>query len=122
MPRVKVAGDPADDRPGLLAVLARVADPRHRRGVRYRLTAILGLAVCAVLASARSFTAIAEWAGDADPDTLRILTERAVVHASGSAHASSARTTTPVGARMSGGVAWAAASTWIRGGGGTRSG
>jgi hypothetical protein len=57
-----------------------------------------------------------------DRSKSKILTERAVVHASGSAHAFSARTTTPVGARMSGGVARAAASTWIRGGGGTRSG
>ncbi len=56
--------------PGLLAVLARVTDPRHRRGVRHRLVAVLGLAVCAVLAGARSFTAIAEWAADADRQTL----------------------------------------------------
>jgi DDE_Tnp_1-associated/Transposase DDE domain len=68
-----LAKDAADDRPGLLAMLARVADPRHRRGVRYRLAVILGLAVCAVLAGARSFTAIAEWAADADQDTLRRL-------------------------------------------------
>ena len=61
---------PAEDAPGLLAVLAGVADPRHRRGVRYRLAVILGLAVCAVLAGARSFTAIAEWAADADEETL----------------------------------------------------
>jgi DDE_Tnp_1-associated len=60
----------AEDPPGLLAVLARVADPRHRRGVRHRMAVILGLAVCAVLAGARSFTAIAEWAADADQDTL----------------------------------------------------
>jgi len=38
--------------------------------VRHRLVVILGLAVCAVLAGARSFTAIAEWAADADADTL----------------------------------------------------
>jgi predicted transposase YbfD/YdcC len=68
-----LAEDAADDPPGLLAMLARVADPRHRRGVRYRLAVILGLAVCAVLAGARSFTAIAEWAADADQDTLRRL-------------------------------------------------
>jgi hypothetical protein len=30
----------------------------------------LELAVCAVLAGARSFTAIAEWAADADKETL----------------------------------------------------
>lgn len=65
--------DASEDPPGLLAVLAKVADPRHRRGVRYRLAVILGLAVCAVLAGARSFTAIAEWAADADQDTLRGL-------------------------------------------------
>jgi DDE_Tnp_1-associated/Transposase DDE domain len=65
--------DAAEDLPGLLAVLASVADPRHRRGVRHRLAVILGLAVCAVLAGARSFTAIAEWAADADADTLRAL-------------------------------------------------
>ena len=70
---VQLAGDTAEEKPGLLAVLAGVADPRHRRGVRHRLAAILGLAVCAVLAGARSFTAIAEWAADVDGQTLRML-------------------------------------------------
>ena len=51
----------AEDPPSPLAMLAKVADPRHRRGVRHRLAVILGLAVGAVLAWARSFTAIAEW-------------------------------------------------------------
>jgi predicted transposase YbfD/YdcC len=68
-----LAMDAAEDRPGLLVMLAKVADPRHRRGVRYRLAVILGLAVCAVLAGARSFTAIAEWAADADGETLARL-------------------------------------------------
>jgi predicted transposase YbfD/YdcC len=68
-----LAEEAADDPPGLLAVLGRVADPRHRRGVRHRLAVILGLAVCAVLAGARSFTAIAEWAADADAETLARL-------------------------------------------------
>ncbi len=45
----------------------------HRRGVRHRLAVILGLAVCAVLAGARSFTAIAEWAAGADVQTLAKL-------------------------------------------------
>jgi hypothetical protein len=62
--------DDAEDPPGLLTVLAKVTDPRHRRGIRHRLAVILGLAVCAVLAGARSFTAIAEWAADADEQTL----------------------------------------------------
>jgi predicted transposase YbfD/YdcC len=69
---VELAAESADQR-GLLAVLARVADPRHRRGVRHRLAVILGLALCAVVAGARSFTAIAEWAADADEQTLRML-------------------------------------------------
>jgi predicted transposase YbfD/YdcC len=68
-----LAGDAAEDPPALLAVLARVVDPRHRRGVRHRLVVILSLAVCAVLAGARSFTAIAEWAADADEQTLARL-------------------------------------------------
>jgi DDE_Tnp_1-associated/Transposase DDE domain len=68
-----LAGDAAGHSPGLLAVLATAADPRHRRGVRHRLAVILGLAVCAVLAGARSFTAIAEWAADADEQTLARL-------------------------------------------------
>jgi predicted transposase YbfD/YdcC len=69
----------AEGPPGVLAMLARVADPRHRRGVRYRLAVILGLAMCAVLAGARSFTAIAEWAADADAQTLARLGVTGVV-------------------------------------------
>ena len=48
-----------EERGRLLPVLAAVPDPRARRGVRHRLAGILGLALCAVLAGARSFTAIA---------------------------------------------------------------
>jgi predicted transposase YbfD/YdcC len=47
--------------------------------VRHRLAVILGLAVCAVLAGARSFTAIAEWAADADQGTLKALGIRGAV-------------------------------------------
>ena len=53
----------------LWAVLAQVNDPRVRRGVRYRLETVLVLAVCAVLAGARSFVAVAEWAAGIDPAT-----------------------------------------------------
>ncbi len=55
-----------DDRvPGdLLAALAAVPDPRARRGVRHCLVAVLGVAVCAVLAGARTYVGIAEWAHD----------------------------------------------------------
>ncbi len=59
----------AGDRAGLLSVLAQVPDPRKPRGVRHRLATVLGLAVCAVLAGARSYVAIAEWAADADVAT-----------------------------------------------------
>jgi hypothetical protein len=70
---VRLAAEVTGEQPGLPGVLARVADPRHRRGVRHRLTGILGLALCAVVAGARSFTAIAEWAADADGQTLHVL-------------------------------------------------
>jgi predicted transposase YbfD/YdcC len=67
------------DRARLLPVLAGVPDPRARRGIRHRLAVILGLAVCAVLAGARSFTAIAEWAADADQGTRDALGVTGVV-------------------------------------------
>ncbi len=47
--------------------------------MRHRLAVILGLAVCAVLAGARSFAAIAEWAADADEQTLARLGMRRAV-------------------------------------------
>jgi predicted transposase YbfD/YdcC len=58
------------DHPDLLAYLATVPDPRAARGRRHPLIAILGLAAAAVLAGARSVTAIAEWAADA-PQPVR---------------------------------------------------
>jgi hypothetical protein len=57
--------------PHLLAYLATVPDPRAARGRRHPLVAILGLAAAAVLAGARSFAAIAEWAADA-PQPVRV--------------------------------------------------
>jgi predicted transposase YbfD/YdcC len=56
--------------PHLLAYLATVTDPRTRTGRRHPLVAILVLAAAAVLASARSIAAIAEWAADA-PQPVR---------------------------------------------------
>lgn len=61
------------DRVTVLSVLASVADPRARRGIRHGLSTILAVAVCAVLAGARSFVAIAEWAADADAQTREQL-------------------------------------------------
>jgi len=69
---VELAAGATGEQPGLPGLLARVADPRHPRGVRHQLAGLLGLALCAVVAGARSFTAIAEWAADADGQTLRM--------------------------------------------------
>jgi hypothetical protein len=62
-----------DERRDLLQVLAGVPDPRHRRGVRYRLASLLAVAVCAVLAGATTFAAIADWAADLDTAARRRL-------------------------------------------------
>ncbi len=51
----------------LLEALARVPDPRDPRGRRYPLVPVLAIAVCATLAGARSYAAIAEWAAGAPP-------------------------------------------------------
>ncbi len=53
---------------GLLETLARIPDPRKRRGKRHHLPAVLAVALAATLAGARSFVAIAEWAADAAPE------------------------------------------------------
>ena len=56
--------------------LARIPDPRHRRGIRHPLPAILGIAAAAVAAGARSLTAISEWATDAPQPVLASLGAR----------------------------------------------
>lgn len=58
---------------GLPAALARVPDPRARRGVRHQLVVVLAAAVCAVVAGYRSYTAIGEWVADLPADTAVIL-------------------------------------------------
>ncbi|WP_371666530.1 transposase family protein [Streptomyces sp. NBC_00289] len=60
-------GNPAcpDELPDLLARLSRLPDPRRRPGRRHPLPYVLAVAACAVLAGAKSLTAIAEWAADA---------------------------------------------------------
>jgi len=45
----------------LLDILAEVPDSRNNRGKRHSLSAILGLAVIAMMAGSRSYAAIAEW-------------------------------------------------------------
>jgi predicted transposase YbfD/YdcC len=50
-----------------------VPDPRDRRGVRHPIGSILLIAAAAVLAGARSLTAIGEWAADAPQQVLALL-------------------------------------------------
>jgi len=50
--------------PDLSVALRAVRDPRARRGRRHQVVAVLAVGVCAVLAGARSYVAIAEWARD----------------------------------------------------------
>src|SRR5450755_606299 len=57
----------------LLAALNTVPDPRKARGLRHGLPGILAIAACAVIAGARSFVAIAEWAAAATPAALAKL-------------------------------------------------
>jgi DDE_Tnp_1-associated len=64
---------PATNRRSLLEALDSVPDPRHKRGVRYRFVSILFVSICAVVAGARSFAAIAEWAADAVASTASAL-------------------------------------------------
>ncbi|GAA3781621.1 hypothetical protein GCM10022225_82540 [Plantactinospora mayteni] len=67
-PTGHIATTPVTDgeRGGLVLALAAVPDPRDPRGVRYPLTALLAVAVCAVLAGASSFAAITDWLHDLD--------------------------------------------------------
>jgi predicted transposase YbfD/YdcC len=58
---------------GVVAALAKVPDPRARRGVRHQIRVILVLAACAVLAGCRSFTAIGEWITNASDQVLATL-------------------------------------------------
>jgi DDE_Tnp_1-associated/Transposase DDE domain len=57
----------------LLGYLAQITDPRHRRGRRHALGAVLAVAVAAVLAGANSLVAIGEWAADAPGPVLAAL-------------------------------------------------
>jgi hypothetical protein len=56
---------------GLFEVLGEVTDPRKRRGIRHAVVSVLALGVCAKLCGARSIDAIAQWAEDLPPETLR---------------------------------------------------
>ena len=71
----RVVGDRVvpDQSAGLLPYLAGLPDPRDRRGRRHGLVGVLAVAVCAVLAGAKSFAAIGEWVADAPSQVLRAL-------------------------------------------------
>jgi predicted transposase YbfD/YdcC len=59
--------------PGLREFLSAVPDPRDPRGVRHSLSPVLLISVAAVLAGARSLTAIGEWAADAPVAVMAAL-------------------------------------------------
>jgi len=67
-PQAATAPAPVTDgeQGGLLNALAKVPDPRDPRGIRYPLSAVLAVAVCAVMAGASSFAAITDWLHDLD--------------------------------------------------------
>jgi hypothetical protein len=58
---------------GLMDLLHTVSDPRHRRGIRHPVRTVVALAICAAVAGARSFTAIAQWAQGLSADALQRL-------------------------------------------------
>lgn len=61
---------PLDGQGGLFEILCEIPDSRKRRGVRHKIQSILATAICSVLAGARSFTAMAEWAAEQPRQTL----------------------------------------------------
>jgi predicted transposase YbfD/YdcC len=63
----------------LVEAFAQIPDPRHARGIRHGVLAILLLGACAVLTGARSFTAIGEYAHDTGRTILERLGVGAVV-------------------------------------------
>jgi predicted transposase YbfD/YdcC len=57
----------------LLDLLAQVPDPRQRRGRRHALAGLLAVGIAAVVAGARSFAAIGQWAADSGSEVLAVL-------------------------------------------------
>src|SRR3990172_1149993 len=57
----------------LPAVFATIPDPRCHQGRRFRLAAVLALAVAAILSNHLSVLAIAEWGKSQSPDLLAQL-------------------------------------------------
>jgi hypothetical protein len=63
----------AGEVPGLLEVLARVRDPRKRRGRRFLLVFVLAVAAACALAGARNFREVGDHAADLPQDVLSRL-------------------------------------------------
>lgn len=59
-----------DGHKGLLATLERLPDARKKRGIRHRQASVLAIAAASVLAGARSYTAIGEYAAELSQDVL----------------------------------------------------
>ena len=57
----------------LVEAFGEIPDPRHARGIRHGVLAIMLLGACAVLTGARSFAAIAEYAHDTGRAILDLL-------------------------------------------------
>ena len=55
----------------LVQALAKITDPRKRRGIRHSQVSVLAIAVCAVLSGCRSYAAIGEWAADLSQRLLK---------------------------------------------------
>jgi hypothetical protein len=64
---------PLEGSGGLMDLLRSVVDPRKPRGVRHPVVTVVAIAVCATLAGARSFLAIAEWARGLSREGLQRL-------------------------------------------------
>ncbi|WP_233289062.1 transposase family protein [Kitasatospora sp. MBT63] len=58
--------------------MALLPDPRDRRGLRHPLVSVVLVAASAVLAGARSFRAIGQWAAEAPQHALARLGARTV--------------------------------------------
>jgi len=62
---------PLEGRGGLIDVLQTIEDPRSRHGALHSFISIISIAICAILAGARSYEAIAEWAKKLSPSERR---------------------------------------------------
>ena len=69
----ETAGQAGGEVPGMLEVLALIPDTRKKRGRRFALVFILGVAVACVLAQAKSFREIGDHAADLPQEVLARL-------------------------------------------------